>query len=59
MEWKERKGVLPTYISRKQEMVQDELKKEIEMKEHKKEINLALKQKKMLFGYKIKNSKQP
>jgi hypothetical protein len=59
LEWKERKGILPTYISRKQEMVQDELKKEMEMKEHKKELTLALKQKKILFGNKIKNHKQP
>ena len=59
LEWKERKGALPTYISRKQEMVQNELKKEMEKEEYKKELNLALKQKKMLFGYKIKNSKQP
>ena len=40
-------------------MVQDELKKEMEMKEHKKELTLALKQKKILFGNKIKNHKQP
>ena len=59
LEWKERKSTLPTYISRKQEMVQEELKKEKENEEHKKEQNLALKQKKLLFGYNIKNNKQP
>ena len=59
LEWKERKGALPNYISHKQEMVQNELKKEMENEEYKKELNLALKQKKMLFGYKIKNRKQP
>ena len=59
LEWKERKSTLPTYISRKQEMVQEELKKEIENEEFKKEQNLALKQKKLLFGYNIKNNKQP
>jgi hypothetical protein len=46
LEWKERKGILPTYISRKQEMVQDELKKEMEMKEHKKKTYFSIKKKK-------------
>ena len=58
-EWKERKELLPTYVCHKQEIVQEELKKEIENKEIKKEMNKALNQKKYLFGYDIKNKKQP
>ena len=58
-EWKERKELLPTYVCHKQEMVQEELKKEIENEENKKEMNKALNQKRYLFGYDIKNNKQP
>ena len=58
-EWKERKELLPTYVCHKQEIVQEELKKEMENKEIKKEMNKALNQKKYLFGYDIKNKKQP
>ena len=58
-EWKERKELLPKYVCHKQEIVQEELKKEMENKENKKEINKALNQKKYLFGYDIKNKKQP
>jgi hypothetical protein len=36
IEWKERKSILPTYISRKQEMVQEELKNKMETEENKK-----------------------
>ena len=59
LEWKERKELLPTYISRKQELVQEELKKDIENEENKKERNIVLNQKKYSFGYDIKNNKQP
>ena len=59
LEWKERKELLPTYISRKQELVQEELKKDFENEENKKERNIVLNQKKYSFGYDIKNNKQP
>jgi hypothetical protein len=59
IEWKERKSVLPTYISPKQEMVQEELRKEMEEEENKKERGLALNKKRFEFGYEIKNNMQP
>ena len=59
LEWKERKGVLPTYISPKQELVQEELKNKIEEEENKKEKNIELKKKRYEFGYEIKNNQQP
>ena len=59
LEWKERKGVLPTYISPKQELVQEELKNKMEEEENKKEKNIELKKKRYEFGYEIKNNQQP
>ena len=59
LEWKERKGILPTYISRKQEMVQEELKNKMEDEENKKEINLALLEKKHSYGYDLVKNQQP
>lgn len=59
IEWKERKSVLPTYISPKQEMVQEELRKEMEEEENKKERGFALNKKRFEFGYEIKNNMQP
>lgn len=59
LEWKERKGTLPTYVGPMQELCQEELKKEIESEDIKKEKFLALKEKKMSFAYNIKNNKQP
>ena len=59
LEWKERKGVLPTYISPKQELVQEELKNKMEEEENKKEKNIELKKKRYEFGYEIKNKQQP
>ena len=57
--WKERKDVLPTYISPKQELVEEELRLKIENEENKKEKNIELNQKRYQFGYDIKNNKQP
>ena len=57
--WKERKDVLPTYISPKQELVEEELRLKIENEENKKEKNIELNQKRYQFGYEIKNNKQP
>ena len=59
LEWKERKGLLPTYICPKQELVQEELQKNIENEENKKERNIALNEKKYSFGYDLKMNKQP
>ena len=59
LEWKERKGVLPTYISPKQELVQEELKNKMEEEENKKVKNIELKKKRYEFGYEIKNNQQP
>ena len=59
IEWKERKSVLPTYVCPKQELVQEELRKEMEEKENKKELNIALNKKRFEFGYEIKNNMQP
>ena len=58
-EWKERKDILPTYISPKQELVQEEYRLKIEKEENKKEKNIELNQKRYTFGYDIKNNKQP
>ena len=59
IEWKERKSILPTYISRKQEMVQEELKNKMETEENKKEQNLALLEKKHSYGYDLVKNQQP
>ena len=55
LEWKERKGALPTYVCR----FQDDLRKENEKEENQKELNMELKLKKQTFAYNIKNNKQP
>ena len=55
LEWKERKGTLPTYVCR----FQDDLRKENEKEENQKELNMELKLKKQTFAYNIKNNKQP
>ena len=59
LEWKERKDILPTYISPKQELVQEEYRLKIEKEENKKEKNIELNQKRYTFGYDIKNNKRP
>ena len=58
-EWKERKNALPTNIGYSHKDFKEEQNKEIEKEELKKQKFIELKQKRISFGYNIKNTLQP
>ena len=58
-EWKERKNALPTNIGYSHKDFKEEQNKEIEKEELKKQKFIELKQKRISFGYNIKNNLQP
>ena len=58
-EWKERKNALPINIGYSHKDFKEEQNKEIEKEELKKQKFIELKQKRISFGYNIKNTLQP
>jgi hypothetical protein len=58
-EWRERKNTLPVYIGYSHKDYKEEQNKEIEKEELKKQKFIELKQKRISFGYNIKNTLQP
>ena len=58
-EWRERKNALPTNIGYSHKDFKEEQNKEIEKEELKKQKFIELKQKRISFGYNIKNTLQP